>query len=698
MNMDMRPQLQDASATPNAVAPENLDTTAANWLRQLRLCIAAGGMLGVFAAAAVVLLVGQPSQWLLVTIGSLLTTVTALLLVERYLLRPVIARQRRDAAEKRELTLSLETASRMQAKRESDTLRALVEDNQRLMESGDNEKQRADRVTAQLAVTMEVSTEALLMVGSDGQIQALTETAATMLAVHRASSIGGEFNRTVRLYEAERDHPTEYPITNLVARAIESRSGLPTTLQAVMPEGAQLRPVLVSASAVRAADTSIAAVLVRLDWADTLDTVQSARRSGATDADTGLRGRETFLRRVEELIEIAQAQTCKHTLILAALDNLSTISAELGHEAGDHALWQAARLLQEVTGTEGECYRVGIDHFAVLLPFGGPEKGKALAERVCDRMETAPYEWEGQSIELTVSSCVAAISPDTASSTSLMREADHGLIQARKLGGIVTLAQEDESTALRRRDDRGWINWLMPRLEDHRTHLISQTIEPLSTRLGQLPMFEVLLRVEDDDGVWVTPGEFMPSVVRHRLGARIDELVLRRLLAHLRDKSELLENYELASINISGQSLLDPDFGERVADMLRMESFAQKICFEIDESFVISHLHEAERFLSEVGRAGGRCALDRCQSALPSPAMRQLPIYMAKIHSAVVHRVEQDPLDAASLQWIVEANHMLGRLVVAVGVESESMRDALVRIGPDYVQGIHVNKMGPLIT
>lgn len=694
----MQPPLQDARLPAAAATPEAIDTAAANWLRQLRLCIVAGGMLGVIAAALVVLVVGQPSQWLLLVIGSVLTAVAALRLVERYLLRPVIARQRRDAADKRDLIQSLESANRMQAKRESDTMRALVDDNQRLMESSDHEKQRADRAVAQLAVAMEVSTDALLMVGSDGQIQTMTETAATMLRVHRGSAIGGEFNRTVHLFEAERDHPTEYPIANLVERAIESRSGLPTALQALMPDGGQMRPVLVSASAVRAADTSIAAVLVRLDWADTLDTVQSARRSGTTDADTGLRGRETFLRRIDELIEIAQAQTCKHTLILAALDNLSRISAELGHEAGDHALWQAARLLQEVTGTEGECYRVGIDHFAVLLPFGAPEKGKALAERICDRMETAPYEWEGQSIELTVSSCVAAISPDTASSIGLMREADHGLIQARKLGGIVTLAQEDEKAALRRRDDRGWINWLMPRLEDERTHLISQTIEPLGSLLGQLPMFEVLLRVEDDDGVWVTPGEFMPAVVRHRLCARIDELVLRRLLAELRDKPELLEQHELASINICGQSLLDPDFGERIADMLRVESFAQKICFEIDEPFVISHLHEAERFISEVGRAGGRCALDRCQSALPSPAMRQLPIYMAKIHSAVVHRVEQDPLDAASLQWIVEANHMLGRLVVAVGVESESMRDALQRIGPDYVQGVHVNKMGPLIT
>jgi diguanylate cyclase (GGDEF)-like protein/PAS domain S-box-containing protein len=83
------------------------------------------------------------------------------------------------------------------------------------------------------------------------------------------------------------------------------------------------------------------------------------------DPLTGLYNRAYF---EEELARLERGRKFPVSVLIADLDGLKKINDQYGHEAGDRALCQAARLLQGAFRAEDGLARIGGDEFAVLLP------------------------------------------------------------------------------------------------------------------------------------------------------------------------------------------------------------------------------------------------------------------------------------------------------------------------------------------
>lgn len=113
--------------------------------------------------------------------------------------------------------------------------------------------------------------------------------------------------------------------------------------------------------------------------------------AGRRDELTALSNRRAFEERLP--IELARAARSGEPLALCVLDldGFKHVNDTLGHPAGDEVLRGVARIL-DAGRTSDECFRIGGDEFAVLMPRTGRDEALVAAGRL---REAVAQAWLG---------------------------------------------------------------------------------------------------------------------------------------------------------------------------------------------------------------------------------------------------------------------------------------------------------------
>jgi diguanylate cyclase (GGDEF)-like protein len=134
--------------------------------------------------------------------------------------------------------------------------------------------------------------------------------------------------------------------------------------------------------------------------------LETAQRQATTDGLTGLHNRH-FLR---EQLRLVQSLATRHgqpySVIAFDVDGLKQVNDTFGHETGDLALRGFANVLKKTARGSDVGVRTGGDEFLVLIPRGGLDDARVLAERVRDAL-TAQGRAEPNTA-MTVSAGVSA--------------------------------------------------------------------------------------------------------------------------------------------------------------------------------------------------------------------------------------------------------------------------------------------------
>jgi diguanylate cyclase (GGDEF)-like protein len=151
------------------------------------------------------------------------------------------------------------------------------------------------------------------------------------------------------------------------------------------------------------------------------------------DALTGLHNRREFDRLLAQEVSRAQNWRLPVSLLLVDIDHFKQINDDRGHQEGDRALREFARLIQLVPKTARDAaFRTGGEEFAVLL--GEVDKAGALAAAESLRAVTERFKFLDEGTQLTVSVGVATFPEDGQDPVTLVRAADRALYQAKAAG------------------------------------------------------------------------------------------------------------------------------------------------------------------------------------------------------------------------------------------------------------------------
>lgn len=161
------------------------------------------------------------------------------------------------------------------------------------------------------------------------------------------------------------------------------------------------------------------------------------------DGLTGLLNQHAFYQELNRELIRSNRLNNPVALLYFDLDGFKKLNDTQGHQAGDEILKKTAETIQAVTRANEITARYGGDEFCIILPETLEVKGKKVAERVRDALETA-LEGSGVSCSIGLAVSTPAAPLDAG---SLVKAGDAAMYRAKKQPGFSICVAENKRLA-----------------------------------------------------------------------------------------------------------------------------------------------------------------------------------------------------------------------------------------------------------
>ncbi|MFZ0500101.1 MAG: EAL domain-containing protein, partial [Steroidobacteraceae bacterium] len=546
------------------------------------------------------------------------------------------------------------------------------------------EKERAQ-------VTLQSIGDAVISTDADGRIEYINPVAESLTAWTLAEARGRPIDEVLRLVNEITREPSENPLVCVLSGGDTSAPADHSVL--VTRAGHE---VAIQESAAPICDRQgrvIGAVIVFHDVTKERRLKRALSYQASHDALTGLINRREFDNRLHAGVLSAQRGDDTYALLYIDLDQFKVVNDTCGHQAGDRLLRDVTGLLQSRVRTSDTIARLGGDEFGVLLEGCTVEQSTRIADGVRQAIRDYRFVWGATTLSVGASVGVVQITAETESVANVMTAADIACYAAKDEGRNRVHLYEADGTSHPRHREMHWVARVTRAAEENRLELYFQPIRPIAR--GGTAFHELTVRLRDDDGRLVAPGEFIPAAERYNVMSVIDRWVVQRAIERL--KASDLAALPLLAVNLSGTSLNEQSFIDFVLQQVGDATLARALCFEITETAAVTNLSNATFVMRELKARGCKFALDDFGTGLSSfMYLKTLPVDYLKIDGQFISHVADDAVDRSMVEAICKVGGALGIETVAECVESQAVLDELQRIGVDYAQGYYLARPEPI--
>jgi diguanylate cyclase (GGDEF)-like protein len=410
------------------------------------------------------------------------------------------------------------------------------------------------------------------------------------------------------------------------------------------------------------------------------------------DRLTGLPNRALFQEAVRQAVGAAKREMNSTAVMLMDLDRFKEVNDTLGHHYGDLLLQEVGQRLRACLRESDMVSRLGGDEFAILLPVvADAEAALVTARKVLESLET-PVQLEEINIEIGASIGIALYPRDGDDAESLLQRADVAMYLAKDAHtGCEMYSNERDGYSV---DKLGLVSELRSAIEKEDLTLLYQPKADLRT--GRVVGFEALMRWTHPTRGFISPDDFVQIAEHAGLIRSLTDFALNSALRHCATWTHDGLAVHVA-VNVSARSLLDVSFPDEIERQLsRWDVFPELLQLEINESSIMADPERSRDILDRLSSMGVRLSIDdfgRGSSSLS--LIKRLPVHEIKIDRSFIMGMLEDENDAVIVRSIVDLGHTLGMTVVAEGVESREILDALVSLGCDVVQGFYLARPLP---
>ncbi|MEJ2478740.1 MAG: EAL domain-containing protein [Acidihalobacter sp.] len=416
---------------------------------------------------------------------------------------------------------------------------------------------------------------------------------------------------------------------------------------------------------------------------------EALRYQAHHDALTDLPNRSLLRDRAEQAIERSSRNATVTALMLADLDKFKRINDSLGHAAGDTLLQACARRLTGQVRASDTVARLGGDEYVILLPDMAREtavdKVGELA-RTFNRLLAEPVEIGGRQVSTQASIGIALYPDDAGHFDDLLRMADAAMYEAKRnpRAGLQWCSQSMNAEVNERFD---LTQELRTAIDNDEMLLYYQPKVALDD--GRICGAEALVRWQSPSRGLVPPNVFVPLLEEMGLGEVLGEWVIGRACEQMADwDGQGLPPIPVA-VNLATSQLLDAGLCNTIGECLfRYDLRPQRLEIEILEAAVVSQTPIVGENLSVLREMGVSIALDDFGTGYSSLSyLTDLPASVLKLDRSFIQRLVEDARQQAIVERIIALAKTLGLNVVAEGVEEETQRAILKRMGCDSYQG-----------
>lgn len=378
------------------------------------------------------------------------------------------------------------------------------------------------------------------------------------------------------------------------------------------------------------------------------------------------------------------------------VDRFQLVNESFGHQVGDQLLGELAQIIKSTESEEDVAARMGGDEFSMIFSQPNIDKAQQKARSLQQKIKNTRFAWNGSNIQIDISMGLVALTAEFQDANHIMSAAERLCFESKLKGGgeLLTYSTAKEY-ASDNEQELSWVAIIQNALDNDKFELHVQGIYPLSGDKPQI--FEVLLRMQSDDGALISPNEFIPIAERYHLITDIDKWVLARACQLLKQNND--SDLQLA-INVSGESLHRQSFLEyALATISHYGVKGSRICFEITETSAMAHIEETRNFVSELSALGCEFALDDFGTGTSSYGfLRELAIQYVKIDGSFIQHIENEQISRMMVESIYAIAKEKQIKVVAEAVETEAVLENLKSINLDYAQGFYLQAPEPIST
>jgi diguanylate cyclase (GGDEF)-like protein len=417
------------------------------------------------------------------------------------------------------------------------------------------------------------------------------------------------------------------------------------------------------------------------------------------DPVTGLLTRSGVEKLIEWRLSSRGARTVS-TVLYGDIDQLHVVNDLLGFESGDQVIAAVAHALQEhLASRDAVVSRLSGDRFTIFFADCPLDRARAIGDELRDAVSAVPFAIGTDSIPLSISFGAATVRVGERSFDHALAQAEVACKAAKDRGrNRVESYQAHDSSINRRIDDIAIVGRLRVALEKSNFQIFGQPIAAL-LQPEQVRRYEMLLRLIDEKGRLVLPGQFMSSATRYQLLPQIDRCVISDVLTRLAaaKREPGFEPMHL-SINLSGPTLSDPTFLDWLVVQIDSSGVpGDWLEFELTETAAVSNLEHAQRLMARLHECGCRFALDDFGTGLSSLAhLKALNFSVLKIDGSFIRDILHNDRSESLVRAVTQLAHGMGMETVAEYVETPEICMRLIELGVQFGQGYAIGRPRPL--
>jgi multidomain signaling protein FimX len=405
------------------------------------------------------------------------------------------------------------------------------------------------------------------------------------------------------------------------------------------------------------------------------------------DAASGALQRRFFVQQLQR--ELSQPIKAGIRQIVAIQpDKLETLTDDVGPVAIEEFIAQFAGLIAETCQANDLFGRFGDGTFVLLMERGTQRDVETWANNLIRKVGGQVFRAGDKQTSCTCSIGIGMIdirTPDVAKSINdalsarRSAEADGG-------GRVAIVDTQDEDTR-QQAADAIWVRYIRAALMENRFRLLQQ---PIASLMGEdRGMFDVLVRMVDEQGQEVLPSEFIPAAQRNDLMKNIDRWVIGASMTFCASRP-----INLLFVRLSRDSVRDKSLLPWLQNQLKSTRVdPQRIVFQVSEQVATEYLADSTDLASGLRRDGFRFALEHFGTGRePRRLLAHLPVDFIKVDGTLMQGLAVDTDLQQRVRDLVDQAKGKKVSTIAERVEDANTMAVLWQLGIEFIQGYFVNE------
>lgn len=386
---------------------------------------------------------------------------------------------------------------------------------------------------------------------------------------------------------------------------------------------------------------------------------------------------------------LASLEPKNRRLLLALVTprNLNDLRATLGAETGPKLLSLLSDRVHEEMKLSWKLrtFHIEPDIIGVLFQCESVDDTRQVLERM-ERIMVEPYRTGQVSVHLdcAVGAAIAQAGP---AAQALVRRAYSALMRGLATHQLITKYTRGLESITR--ESINLLGNLKGAIDDGQLRLVFQPKIDLRTKepIGA----EALLRWDHPRLGTIPPGKFLPGAEQTELINLITYWVLDQAVAFLRRLAEA--SFTLA-VNISIRNLYARGFVQHVLGLVKRHRInPSRLELEITESAIMDNPEVAMKAITRLAEAGITISIDDFGTGYSSLTyLHRLPAGVIKIDREFIADMMREHETMIIANSSIQLSHLLGKKVVAEGIEDEETLNYLAERQCEYGQGYHISK------